>query len=65
MDNEKYLAPPWIKYPYAPKESSFWNDGSGAEYLIKYNEYVKDIDDYENIFPKAITFTDDIKPSSN
>ena len=41
MDNEKYLAPPWIKYPYAPSESDFWKDGSGAEYLIKYKQYVK------------------------
>ena len=65
MADTKYLAPPWIKYPYAPRDSSFWKDGSGAEYLIKYNEYVKDKDNYEDIFPRAITFMDDINPSSN
>jgi hypothetical protein len=65
MADEKYLAPPWIKYPYAPKESSFWKDGSGAEYLIKYKEYVKDTDDYDEMFPKAITFTGQVTPSDN
>ena len=65
MENEKYLAPPWIKYPFAPAESDFWKDGSGAEYLIKYNEYVRDIDDYGSIFPKAITFMNNVEASSN
>ena len=65
MDNETYLAPPWIKYPYAPAESDFWKDGSGAEYLIKYNKYVKENGDIEHVFPRAITFTEEIEASDS
>ena len=56
MTNEKYLAPPWIKYPTYPEKSSFWKTGSGAEYLIKYNETINDKEEYLKIFPKAPSF---------
>lgn len=65
MSNDKYLAPPWIKYPFAPKESTYWKDGSGAEYLIKFNNYIKDCDDYDEMFPKIITFEDDVELSDD
>lgn len=65
MKDEKYFAPPWIKYPTCPKESSFWTDGSGAEYIVKYNEHVDDKDEYEKIFPKTITFKDGMDASDN
>ena len=37
----KYIAPPWIKYPTYPEQSSFWKSGTGAEYLLKYKENVE------------------------
>lgn len=65
MSSDKYFAPPWIKYPFAPKESNFWKNGSGAEYLIKYNENIENKTEFEKIFPKSITFKDNIEPSDN
>lgn len=65
MTNEKYLAPPWIKYPTYPEKSSFWKTGSGAEYLIKYNETVTDKEEYLKIFPKAPSFKEDLTPSES
>ena len=62
-DNSNYLAPPWIKYPTSPKQSDFWKDGSGAEYLLKYKETISDEDEYLKIFPKSPTFSDDIEAS--
>lgn len=67
MSNDKnsYIAPPWIKYPTAPEKSDFWRNGSGAEYLIKFNENVSNKEEYYKLFPKAPTFADDIKPSES
>lgn len=63
MTDKKYIAPPWIKYPTNPEKSDVWRSGSCAEYLIKYNKNVENKDEYLKIFPKAPTFTDEIKPS--
>ncbi|MCI5867079.1 MAG: hypothetical protein SOZ23_07140 [Methanosphaera sp.] len=57
MSDEKYIAPPWIKYPTNPKKSEIWNDGSCAEYLIKFNKTIDNMDEYLEIFPEAPTFT--------
>ncbi|MBR0472054.1 MAG: hypothetical protein IJI98_05090 [Methanosphaera sp.] len=65
MTNEKYLAPPWIKYPTYPEKSSFWKTGSGAEYLIKYNETINDKEEYLKIFPKAPSFKESAVPSES
>lgn len=65
MQDEKYIAPPWIKYPTQPEQSSFWKTGSGAEYLIKYNENVDDMDEYLKVFPKAPTFSDEIEAADS
>lgn len=59
-DKRMYIAPPWIKYPTVPKTSNFWKTGTGAEYLIKYNENVDNKEEYYKIFPEAPTFSDDI-----
>lgn len=59
--NKSYIAPPWIKYPTYPKESSFWKSGSGAEYLLKFKDHVENEEEYLKIFPKAPTFTEEIK----
>lgn len=64
MADKKYIAPPWIKYPTNPKESDIWKDGSCAEYLVKYNKNVEDKNTYLKLFPKAPTFTDEIKPDN-
>ncbi len=61
----KYIAPPWIKYPTYPKNSSFWKSGSGAEYLLKYKENIDDEEEYLKIFPIAPTFMDDLTPSES
>lgn len=61
----KYIAPPWIKYPTYPEQSSFWKSGTGAEYLLKFKENVENMDDYLKIFPKAPTFSQDLTPSES
>ena len=61
----KYIAPPWIKYPTFPEQSSFWKSGTGAEYLLKYKENVENEEEYLKIFPKAPTFTKEITPSES
>ena len=65
MTDDKYIAPPWIKYPTAPEKSDFWRNGSGAEYLIKFNKNITDKDKYYKIFPKAPTFTQEVEPSTS
>lgn len=65
MTEKTYIAPPWIKYPTNPEQSSFWKSGTGAEYLIKFNENVDDMDEYLKIFPKAPTFTEEIKAADS
>lgn len=65
MTNNSYIAPPWIKYPTHPEHSSFWKTGSGAEYLLKYNETVEDEEEYKKLFPKAPTFTEEIKAADS
>lgn len=65
MTDDKYIAPPWIKYPTAPEKSDFWRNGSGAEYLIKFNKNITDKDKYYKIFPKAPTFTQELEPSTS
>ncbi len=65
MCDEKYIAPPWIKYPTFPEKSDFWRSGSAAEYLIKFNDNVSYMDKYLSIFPKAPTFVDDLVPSDS
>lgn len=65
MANDKYIAPPWIKYPTYPEKSSFWKTGSGAEYLIKYNETINDKEEYLKIFPQAPSFKEDIMPADS
>ena len=44
----KYIAPPWIKYPTFPEQSSFWKSGTGAEYLLKYKENVENEEEIVN-----------------
>ncbi|MBE6485693.1 MAG: NADAR family protein [Methanosphaera stadtmanae] len=61
----KYIAPPWIKYPTYPEQSLFWKSGSGAEYLLKFKENVKNEEEYLKIFPKAPTFTKELTPSES
>lgn len=65
MTNKKYLAPPWIKYPTYPEKSAFWKTGSGAEYLIKYNETITDKEEYLKKFPKAPSFKEEIIPDKS
>lgn len=67
MANKKdsYIAPPWIKYPTAPEKSDFWRTGTGAEYLIKFNENTVNKENYYKIFPKSPTFSKDLKPSDS
>lgn len=65
MSDKTYIAPPWIKYPTYPEHSSFWKSGSGAEYLIKFNENVENMEDYLETFPKAPTFTEEIRSSDS
>lgn len=60
-----YLAPPWIKYPTYPKNASFWKTGSGAEYLIQFNQTIEDKKEYYKIFPIAPSFMDELEPSQN
>ncbi|OED29861.1 NADAR family protein [Methanosphaera sp. WGK6] len=59
-EQKTYIAPPWIKYPTYPEKSNFWRTGTGAEYLIQFNENVNDKDEYYKIFPKAPSFGDKI-----
>ena len=59
------LAPPWIKYPTYPKNASFWKSGAGAEYLLKFNETIKDKEEYYKVFPVAPSFTEEIEPSND
>ncbi len=61
----KYIAPPWIKYPTYPEQSSFWKTGTGAEYLLTYRKNVDDMDEYLKVFPKAPTFTEDLTPDES
>lgn len=61
----KYIAPPWIKYPTYPEQSSFWKSGSGAEYLLKFRENVENMEEYLKIFPKAPTFMEDLTPDES
>ncbi|MDD6286363.1 MAG: hypothetical protein PUA60_06710 [Methanobacteriaceae archaeon] len=65
QDNRKYIAPPWIKYPTTPKNSSFWKTGTGAEYLVKYNKQIENRIEYEKLFPVAPTFASEISPSES
>ncbi|RAP53627.1 MAG: hypothetical protein BZ138_00295 [Methanosphaera sp. rholeuAM270] len=53
----KYIAPPWIKFPTYPEESLFWKSGTGAEYLLKFEKNVENMEEYLELFPKAPTFT--------
>lgn len=62
---ETYFAPPWLKYPNCPKESAFWKDGNGAEYLLEYKKNVTEDEEYLKYFPKAITFADEIEASES
>ena len=59
------LAPPWIKYPTYPKNASFWKSGAGAEYLLKFNETIKNKKEYYKVFPIAPSFTDETIPSDD
>ncbi|MCD7782047.1 MAG: NADAR family protein [Methanosphaera sp.] len=63
--SKKYIAPPWIKYPTQPNNSRFWLDGSGAEYLIKFNKTVDNMDEYLELFPKSPSFTMTVEALSN
>ncbi len=65
MADEKYVAPPWIKYPTSPRHSNFWKTGSGAEYLLTYKENVNDEEEYLKLFPQAPTFGEDITPADS
>ncbi|RAP50438.1 MAG: hypothetical protein BZ136_01300 [Methanosphaera sp. rholeuAM74] len=57
----KYFAPPWMKYPNCPSESLFWKNGSGAEYLLEYEKLDIEDEEYLNLFPKPLVYTDDVK----
>lgn len=61
----RYIAPPWIKFPTYPEQSSFWKSGSGAEYLLKFNENVDNMEEYLELFPKSPTFLEEIMPDES
>lgn len=56
LKSHRFPAPPWIMYPTIPLGSMGWRMGFGEYYMMMFRDYIDDMELYEKVFPRPITW---------
>lgn len=56
LKSHRFPAPPWIKFPTIPLGSMGWRMGFGEDYIMRYEDYIDDLNLYRKLFPRPKTW---------